>query len=348
MPNPLEIISMQAHKLQLSDEENAALRQVQSRETRFMVLGFGAGACLGYVMSRRTNKKLVKGLSIFFTSTFTSSLATNYATLSGIRQLADEEKYPRITASLRDISKEFMRSRGIDPDHPERGRMPMHRPDFKHLPPSVPATRGAQQSGPEAAHGGLGALGGEGREDRQHEFGNPALDRSQEQYGFGNPALGQAAEQQQEFGNPALGQTRDQQHEFGNPALKQTSEQQYEFGNPALSRAQGGQAETGSTESTPRQSAPNNYTSWDTIRKGAGGSDNAWDRLRRQGGQQEQKQYGQPSSDVWGNQGQDSSDGGFSGESSGFGADSFPRSREDFQDDWKRESGGSSSTSFAT
>ncbi|KAJ2473881.1 hypothetical protein IWW56_005921 [Coemansia sp. RSA 2131] len=320
MPSPLNIISEKAHKLQLSEAEKAALVEVKNRERRFLVIGAGAGGCLGFLVSRGTKSKVLKGVSMFFTSSFIGAIATNYATLSGIKALSNRQKYPQIAASLQEISEEFMRAHGIDPANPQLGRVGPRRTDVKHLPP---ASRGnTQQPAPEAKYDDFGSS------DSEHHTG--------QQNEFGNPALSQAREQQHEFGNPALGQPNEQQLEFGNPALGQAREQQLEFGNPALDKTNDFMHDEGSNARTLQQATPGNTSSWNNVRRNAGTNENAWDRLRNQGGQ---------NGNVWGSQGFGES--GFSNEDSGFGTASFPGPRDDSQDDWKKESG-SSGTAFAT
>ncbi|KAJ2155718.1 hypothetical protein J3F82_000201 [Coemansia sp. RSA 637] len=334
MPSPLNIISEKAHKLQLSEAEKAALVEVKNRERRFLVIGAGAGGCLGFLVSRGIKNKFIRGVSMLFTSSFIGAIATNYATLSGIKALSNRQKYPQIAASLQEISEEFMRSHGIDPANPQLGRVGPRRADFKQSPQ---ASRGnAQQPAPEAKYDDFGSSDSEHRAGQQNEFGNPALSQAREQqHEFGNPALGQPNEQKLEFGNPALGQPNEQKLEFGNPALGQPNEQQLEFGNPALDKTHDFMHDEGGNARTPQQTSSGN-NSWNNVRMNAGTNENAWDKLRSQGGQ---------SANVWGSQSVGES--GFSTEDSGFGTSSFPGSRDDSQDDWKRESG-SSGTAFAT
>ncbi|KAJ2500555.1 hypothetical protein GGH96_002598 [Coemansia sp. RSA 1972] len=311
MPSPLNIISERAHKLQLSEAEKAALVEVKNRERRFLVIGAGVGGCLGFLVSRGTKSKILKGVSMFFTSSFIGAIATNYATLSGIKALSNRQKYPQIAASLQEISEEFMRSHGIDPANPQLGRVGPRRGDFKQSPQ---AAKGSAQSVHEAKYDDFGSS-------------NSELHKNE----FGNPALSQATEQQHEFGNPALGQPNEQKLEFGNPALGQPNGQQLEFGNPALDKTHDFMHDEGGNARAPLASGNN---SWSNVRRSAGTSENAWDKLRSQG----------HNANVWGSQSVGES--GFSTENSGFG-NSFPASRDDSQDDWKRESG-SSGTAFAT
>ncbi|KAJ2578753.1 hypothetical protein GGH19_000151 [Coemansia sp. RSA 1807] len=265
MPSPLNIISEKAHKLQLSEAEKAALVEVKNRERRFLVIGAGAGGCLGFLVSRGIKNKFIRGVSMLFTSSFIGAIATNYATLSGIKALSNRQKYPQIAASLQEISEEFMRSHGIDPANPQLGRVGPRRADFKQSPQ---ASRGnAQQPAPEAKYDDFGSS------DSEHRA--------------------------------ALDKTHDFMHDEGGNAR------------------------------TPQQTSSGN-NSWNNVRMNAGTNENAWDKLRSQGGQ---------SANVWGSQSVGES--GFSTEDSGFGTSSFPGSRDDSQDDWKRESG-SSGTAFAT
>ncbi|KAJ2367722.1 hypothetical protein H4S01_001993 [Coemansia sp. RSA 2610] len=331
MPDPLRVISMQAHKARLSEHEQAALETARIRKRVYGVFGLAFGGGLGYFLTRRTKSRLMKGFAIFFNSTFFGSLSSNYALLTSIKELSNEQKYPNITASMRDISKEIMQASGYDPNNPESRRLPRHRPDFEHLPPSVPGSGNAQHRGPKSPYDDFGTSDGG---DQQHEFGNPALENAQEQY---------------EFGNPALKQSKEQQHEFGNPALEKFQDQ------PQAVAGNEGTAQDRQYGQQQQQIAPAKSNTWDDIRKGANRNDNAWDRLRKQSGQQ-QDNTAQQFGDVWGSLGQN---GGFEGSDSsgsgGFGSDTpspstsdFPRSREDFQDDWRRSGSSGSSGAFST
>ncbi|KAJ1966163.1 hypothetical protein GGI12_000254 [Dipsacomyces acuminosporus] len=139
MPNPFNIVAFQSQKGHLSEEEQQALARARFRLKLYSLVGGAAGAGLGYYLSRRNKSLPMRGFMIFFNSAFLFSVASSYASFTGLRDLSDPNKYPHIVAAMKDISQEILRSRGVDPAHPELGRAGTvpHKPNFKSLPPSM-------------------------------------------------------------------------------------------------------------------------------------------------------------------------------------------------------------------
>ncbi|KAI8322491.1 hypothetical protein GQ54DRAFT_297319 [Martensiomyces pterosporus] len=139
MPNPFSVIAYQSEKGRLSEEEQQALARARFRQKLYGVIGGAAGVGLGYYLSRRQKSLPMRGFMIFFNAAFLYSITSSYASFTSLRDLSDASKYPHISAAMKDISREILRSRGVDPEHPEMGRAGTipHRPDFKNLPPSL-------------------------------------------------------------------------------------------------------------------------------------------------------------------------------------------------------------------
>ncbi|KAJ1743526.1 hypothetical protein LPJ78_000853 [Coemansia sp. RSA 989] len=256
---------------------------------------------------------MLKGFSIFFTSTFIGSISSNYSLIRSLQELSNEQKYPNIVATMRDMRNEIMRAKGVDPENPEGRRLPQHRPDFKNMPSSVPANARLPHTESGASDGSKDPYGGY-QNDRQQEFGNPALNKGHDMMEFGNPALDKGAEPQYEFGNPALDKVKREQPQFGSGDIQQ---QQH-------------------------QADSSKGVSWDDIRKKA---------YRNSGSQtmSSQENYRQ-FQDAWNSQDQSQSNSEFMSDDSPMpSAEDFPRSREDFEDDWKRSgsSSGSGVPSFS-
>ncbi|KAJ2806950.1 hypothetical protein H4R20_001486 [Coemansia guatemalensis] len=335
MPEPLDIVAKQALKTGLPDNERIALERVRGAQRAWRFIGFGAGGLLGFYLSRRNPSKFVRGAMIVVNCLFMSSIADGVASYRGLVKLNDESKYPHIAAAFNDIRQEIARSRGFDPNHPERGRTGTvpHRPDFAHLPPSkTAAERENRHSEFGSAYDDFGSPDYQQQEDQQYQFGNPNLRLGQEapdqQFGNPNLPLGQQ-QQQQQFGNPGLGQ----QQEFGNPSLGQQQQQQQQQtqpqrGTPSAAIASGGQ-----------QSA------WDAVRRGNGSQTNSWDRLRNQPTQQGSASTGQFKS-VWGDSSQ--GDGFSSSNGLSMASEDFPRAREDFESSSNSNDGKPSGSAFAT
>ncbi|KAJ2612725.1 hypothetical protein H4S08_002561 [Coemansia sp. RSA 1365] len=332
MPEPLDIIARQSLKISLPDNERIALERARRSQRAWGFVGVTGGGVLGFYLSRRNPSKYVRIAMIICNGLFMSSIAFGIASYRGIVKLNDETKYPHIAAAFRDITQEIARSRGFDPNHPERGRIGTvpHRPDFEHLPPSkTAAERESQHSEFGSAYDSFGSPDYQQHENQQQQFGNPNLHLGQEpsEQEFGNPNLpaGQQ-QQQQQFGNPSLGQ----QPQFGNPSLNQKQQQrtQPQWDSPSAAIASSGQ-----------QSA------WDAVRKSSGNQTNPWDRLRNQQAQQNTTSGGQSKS-SWGDSSQ--GDGFDISNGSSMASEDFPRAREDFGNLSDSSDGKSSGSTFAT
>ncbi|KAJ2850208.1 hypothetical protein IWW36_002058 [Coemansia brasiliensis] len=317
MTDPLRIISFQIDPSKFSETEAMALQKARQRKRLYFWTGLAIGGGMGYFFSRRTNSKMLKGFSIFFTSTFIGSITSNYSLIKSLQELSNEQKYPNIVATMRDMRNEIMRSKGVDPENPEGRRLPKHRPDFKNMPSSVPANARLPHTESGSSDGAKDSYGEYQNESRQ-EFGNPALNQDYNTMEFGNPALEKGAEQQYEFGNPALDKAKSEKPQIGNANVRQ-QHRQYSEQQPADT---------------------SKGVSWDDIRKNA---------YRNSGAQtmDSQDTY-QQFQDAWNSQNQNHSNSEFMNDDSGYdsstpNADDFPRSREDFEDDWKRSRGGSGS-----
>ncbi|KAJ1814896.1 hypothetical protein LPJ56_000089 [Coemansia sp. RSA 2599] len=192
MPHPFTTISNQSLKSNLSEHERQALESARARFRVYGIIGGVAGAGLGYYLSRRNKSMAMRGLMIFFNGAFLSSVSSGYASVTSLRQLSDPQRYPHINAAMKDIRNEILRSRGVDPAHPERGRMGTvpHKPDFEHLPPSTVGDERASEAGGDGAfYNELGSQSdgiGSRYQQRSREFGNPAL---QGQGGAGGDGL---------------------------------------------------------------------------------------------------------------------------------------------------------------
>ncbi|KAJ2707659.1 hypothetical protein FB645_000636 [Coemansia sp. IMI 203386] len=183
MPHPFNIISNQSLKSNLSEQERQALESARIRFRMYSFIGGAAGAGLGYYLSRRNKSIMMRGLMVLFNGAFLSSVFSGYASVTSLRQLSDPQRYPHINAAMNDIRKEILRSRGVDPAHPERGRAGTvpHKPDFDHLPPSTVGNEQAGAAGSEGAfYSGFGSQNDEvssryQQQQQGREFGNPAL-----------------------------------------------------------------------------------------------------------------------------------------------------------------------------
>ncbi|KAJ2162542.1 hypothetical protein GGF46_000545 [Coemansia sp. RSA 552] len=316
MPNPLTVITQQAKKGTLTEVEQEALRTASRRATIYQGVGCVAGACLGFYLSRRNKSWPMRGAMIFFTGAFVGGAAKNYTVFTSIKELSDKTRYPHIAASMRDITSEIMRSRGVDPQHPERGRTGTvpHTPDFKHLPPSMSSTERQDAGHVDGSYDDVGTA--PDNKQRQVEFGNPGLEQGQ----------------------------REAQIEFGNPALERAESQgqRYDFGTQDQATDQ--QQQQRQQDSLSDYAGSSGQNSWDNIRRSGGSQENPWDRLRRQTTQNQQQQQQQPGGaynqfdNAWNklnqSEGFGSDKGSFAGDSgfgSGVESEDFDRFREDFQ-----------------
>ncbi|PIA19301.1 hypothetical protein COEREDRAFT_90625 [Coemansia reversa NRRL 1564] len=323
MPEPLDIIARQSLKTRLPDNERIALERARRSQQVWGLIGVTGGGVLGLYLSRRNPSKYVRAAMIICNGMFMSSIAAGVASYRGIVKLNDETKYPHIAAAFRDITQEIARSRGFDPNHPERGRIGAvpHRPDFEHLPPSkTAAERENRHSEFGSAYDDFGSPDYQQHESQQHQFGNPNLHLGQE------PSY-------QEFGNPNLpaGQ-QQQQQQFGNPSLGQ----QPQFGNPSLSQQQ-------QQKKQPQWDSPS--TAIASSASSSGNQTNPWDKLRSQQAQQNTTSGGQSRS-SWGDSSQ--GDGFDSSNGLSMASEDFPRAREDFGNLSDSSDGKSSGPTFAT
>ncbi|KAJ1643036.1 hypothetical protein LPJ64_005154 [Coemansia asiatica] len=181
MPHPFNVISNQSLKSNLSLHERQALESARTRFRLYGLIGGTAGAGLGYYLTRRNKSLAMRALMVFFNGAFLSSVFSGYASVTSLRQLSDPQRYPHINAAMQDIRNEILRSRGVDPAHPERSRAGTipHKPDFEHLPPStVGDERVGEAEGQDSAYSGFASQSDEiGSRYQQsgQEFGNPAL-----------------------------------------------------------------------------------------------------------------------------------------------------------------------------
>ncbi|KAJ1848407.1 hypothetical protein LPJ73_003987 [Coemansia sp. RSA 2703] len=176
MPHPFTVLTNQSLKSHLNDQERQALDRARSRFRTFSFFGGVAGAGLGYYLSRRNKSLVMRGMMILFNGAFLSSVFSGYSSVTSMRELSDPQRYPNINAAMRDIRDEILRSRGVDPQHPERGRSGTvpHRPDFDHLPPSTAGNEGSTVPNEFYTDNGLQNNENFGR-NAQQEFGNPGL-----------------------------------------------------------------------------------------------------------------------------------------------------------------------------
>ncbi|KAJ2455487.1 hypothetical protein EV183_000819 [Coemansia sp. RSA 2336] len=312
MTDPLRVISFQLDTSKFSEAEVVALQRARQRKRLSFWAGLAVGGAMGYFFSRRNKSNMLKGFSIFFTSTFIGSISSNYSLIRSLQELSNEQKYPGIVATMRDMRNEIMRANGVDPENPEGRRLPKHRPDFKNMPSSVPANARLPHAESGVSDGSENSYGGY-QDDRQQEFGNPALNKSQDM----------------EFGNPALNRSAEPQYEFGNPGLDKADREKPQFGN-------------GNAQQQQQQVDTSKGVSWDEIRKKAY-RDNGTHTASSQDNYQQFQ-------DAWNSQDQSQSSGEFMNDDSPTpNAEDFPRSREDFEDDWKRSgsSSGSGVPSFS-
>lgn len=180
MPNPLPIIVKHAEKGQLSEKERLALQQMQSRQKRYSMLGQIVGGGLGFYLFRKNKSMFWRFVMVVGNAYLIHSLATTYSSVTGLRALANSQEYPHIAAAIKDVSSEFMRSRGVDPKHPELGRtgFPQHKPDFNKLPP--PMTQEESNSltteNRNSSFAGFGSDSSTSTSyEQKQEFGNPSL-----------------------------------------------------------------------------------------------------------------------------------------------------------------------------
>ncbi|KAJ2783910.1 hypothetical protein GGI15_002429 [Coemansia interrupta] len=176
MPHPFTVLNNQSLKSHLNDQERQALDRARTRFRIFSYVGGVAGAGLGYYLTRRNKSLAMRGLMIFFNGAFLSSVCSGYSSISSMRELSDPQRYPHINAAMRDIRDEILRSRGVDPQHPELGRSGTvpHKPDFKHLPPSTVGNE--EPAGANEFYTDTGLQNGEAyAQDVQQGFGNPGL-----------------------------------------------------------------------------------------------------------------------------------------------------------------------------
>ncbi|KAI7834811.1 hypothetical protein BX661DRAFT_175564 [Kickxella alabastrina] len=172
MPHPFTVITEQSLKSQLSEQERQALQSARTRFRIYSILGGLGGSALGFYLSRRNKSLAMRGLMIFFNGAFFSSITSGYSSITSLRELSDPTKYPHITAAMKDVRNEILRSRGVDPEHPELGRVGVvpHKPDFKHLPPST-----VNDQEERAAGFGFGDSRNVAQNSQHHEFGNPGM-----------------------------------------------------------------------------------------------------------------------------------------------------------------------------
>ncbi|KAJ1773658.1 hypothetical protein LPJ74_000574 [Coemansia sp. RSA 1843] len=180
MSTPLDVITQQAKKGNLTEQEVNVLEQARRQVLLNRVLGFASGIGMGFYLSRKTRSIWARGLMVMFSGLFVGSISTTYASYVTIRDISDKTKYPHIAAAISDISDEIYRSRGIDPRHPERSRPgAAHRvQNLKNLPPSMtPEEKEVANAGGFAADedASLSEAALDQKEHQQMEFGNPSL-----------------------------------------------------------------------------------------------------------------------------------------------------------------------------
>ncbi|KAJ2725274.1 hypothetical protein GGI07_001407 [Coemansia sp. Benny D115] len=152
MPHPFELITKQSQKSQLTEQEQAAIQSARTRFRLSTAVGGVLGAGLGYYLSRRKTMP-VRAMMMFFNGAFFSSVTSGYSAISSMKEFSNAQKYPHIVAAMQDIRNEILRSKGVDPEHPElgrRGTVP-HKPNFEGLPPST--VEGEQAGGIQNENG---------------------------------------------------------------------------------------------------------------------------------------------------------------------------------------------------
>ncbi|KAJ1735742.1 hypothetical protein LPJ61_000394 [Coemansia biformis] len=177
LPNPLKEIAVKAQNVQLPEHEQQALQRARTRETQWRLLGAASGAGLGLFMTRRSSSMLKRGLMVVFTTAFLQSIGRQYAVVTAMRELTDQQKYPQITMMI----KEILRSHGVDPrvaDRVAANKIP-RLPDLGPVPPAAPDSRGARQTDYDAS--AIGTRDAVYPEPQQFEFGNPALEQEIQQ-----------------------------------------------------------------------------------------------------------------------------------------------------------------------
>ncbi|KAJ1942723.1 hypothetical protein FBU59_003116 [Linderina macrospora] len=155
MPSPLEVIVRQSEKARLSESEQQALAKAQTRQRLLSIAGGAIGVGIGYFLSKRNKSIGMRGFMILFNGSFLYGLGNTYASVTNLKELSDEHRYPHIAAAMKDITREILRSRGVDPDHPELGqtRPAQHTIDLRSLPPSMtPEERAQTQSDDSLYH----------------------------------------------------------------------------------------------------------------------------------------------------------------------------------------------------
>ncbi|KAJ1936306.1 hypothetical protein EC988_008232, partial [Linderina pennispora] len=152
MPSPLDVIVQQAEKARLSEAEQQALAKAQTRQRLLSIAGGAVGVGIGYLLSRRNKSLGMRGFMILFNGSFLFGLGNTYASVTNLKELSNEHKYPHIAAAMSDITREILRSRGVDPDHPELGQTKpaQHTIDLRGLPPSLTPEERAQTQGDDS------------------------------------------------------------------------------------------------------------------------------------------------------------------------------------------------------
>ncbi|KAJ1818376.1 hypothetical protein IWW57_001424 [Coemansia sp. S610] len=181
MPTPLDVVAYQSRKGNLSEVEQQALKSAEARQFRYKIIGGALGCGAGYLFTRRSTSKPLKAFMLLFNGALGYNVSTSVASLTALREMSNEKKYPHIVAAMRDLRAEILRSSGVDPEHPEAPRRVMtpHKVDIRNLPPPMTAEE-------KAMHVNEGMV-------FDREIGDDQA-HNEEQYSFGNPGLQQAIE----------------------------------------------------------------------------------------------------------------------------------------------------------
>ncbi|KAJ2494007.1 hypothetical protein IWW37_000085 [Coemansia sp. RSA 2050] len=128
---------------------------------------------------------------LLFNGALGYNVSISVASLSALREMSNEKKYPHIVAAMRDLKAEILRSSGVDPEHPDVPRRVVvpSKIDIINLPPPMTAEEKAMR-----ANEGMVFDKGSGN-DRTH---------NEDRYSFGNPGLQQAIEANPQSSSPRV------------------------------------------------------------------------------------------------------------------------------------------------
>ncbi|KAJ2881715.1 hypothetical protein IWW38_005757 [Coemansia aciculifera] len=229
---------------------------------------------------------------------FNSALGYNFgmsaASLAGLREMANEQKYPHIVAAMRDLKQEILRSSGVDPNNPNAPPGIVTGPrhvNIKDLPPPMTKEEKAAQASEGMVFGSGAGYNGD-----------HAPDNSMEQYSFGNPGLQQTMEDSPPQSNAAA------------PGADASA--------PAWESVRKANSTPDNAWSKIRKQGSSQKQQQQQQKPGSEGGQlaNAWDRLG--GGQQSSSDEGSFAS----------GDASWAPRAPALSSDEFPRSREDFEE----------------